>query len=141
MHELAISSAIVDTAVRHAAGRKLSAVHVQLGALRQVVPKSLSFYFEISGRDTVCEGAELELELLRGLMRCTECAHEWDPAPEPLYEGDPLAMLPQFRCPECNAAGAEILRGNELMVDSIDIADPEPELAWSPAPVHTPQAS
>lgn len=132
MHELAISSAILDTAVRHADGRKVSTVHVRLGALRQVVPTSLSFYFEITGRDTVCEGAELRLELVRALMRCVECNYEWDPAPEPLYEGDPLAMLPQFRCPECEAAGAEVVRGNELMVDSIDVAEADPPPTTSP---------
>ncbi len=126
MHELAISSAIVDTVIRHAAGRTVSVVHLQLGALRQVVPESLAFYFEVTGRDTVCEGAELDLELINALMRCRECSHEWDPAPSPLHEGDPAALLPQFRCPTCAAAGAEVLAGDELLVDSIDVSDPVP---------------
>ena len=83
-------------------------------------------------------------------MRCAECAHEWDPAPEPLYEGDPTALLPQFRCPECQAAGAEVLAGNELLVDSIDVSDPDAEAEPDPAPAlngngaapdHQPQTS
>ena len=54
MHELSISSAIVDTALRHAGGRRVTSVALRVGALRQVVPESLKFYFEIVGRDTLC---------------------------------------------------------------------------------------
>ena len=47
MHELSIASAIVDTALRHANDRRVTRVDVQVGALRQVVPDSLAFYFAI----------------------------------------------------------------------------------------------
>lgn len=133
MHELSVSSAIVDTVIRHARGRRVGTVHLQVGTLRQVVPESLDFYFGIVSRDTICAGAELDLELIAALMRCRECGHEWDPAPEPVHEGDPAAMLPRFRCPECEAAGAEVLAGDELLVDSIDVADAPPEPAGQPA--------
>ncbi len=32
-------------------------------------------------------------------------------------------MLPQFRCPLCNEAGAEVIAGDELLVDSIDVEE------------------
>ncbi len=66
MHELALSRAIVDAALRHAEGRPVELVHVKLGSLRQAVPRSLAFYFEILARDTDCEGAVLEIETLAG---------------------------------------------------------------------------
>ena len=125
MHELSVSSAVVETAVKHAGGRPVTAVDLKLGTLRQVVPASLSFYFEIVARDTLCEGAELNLELVDALMRCAECGAEWDPDPKP--EHGPLEgagfSLPQFRCPACEAAGAEVIRGNELLVESIDVEE------------------
>ena len=77
MHELSVSAAVVDTAVRHAAGRKVTSVHLRVGALRQVVPDSLAFYFEIVSRETVCEGARLEQELVAACLRCEECETEW----------------------------------------------------------------
>ena len=64
MHELSLSSAIVDTVERHAAGRRVTAVNMRIGTLRQVVPDSLTFYFEIVSRETVCDGARLEHELV-----------------------------------------------------------------------------
>ena len=62
MHELSISSAIVDTAIKHARGQRVTVVDVRLGRLRQVVPDSLAFYFDIVSRETPCEGAELRIE-------------------------------------------------------------------------------
>jgi len=123
MHELSVSSAIVDTALKHAAGRPVTVVDLRLGKLRQVVPSSLTFYFEIVSRDTLCEGARLEVEFVDALMACRECGHEWDPEPKPehgeLVGGE--LLLPQFRCPQCETAGAEVLKGNELMVESIEV--------------------
>jgi hydrogenase nickel incorporation protein HypA/HybF len=66
MHELALSRAIVDAALRHAEGRPVEVVHVRLGDLRQAVPRSLAFCFEIVARGTDCESAELEIETLSG---------------------------------------------------------------------------
>ena len=109
MHELSVSSAIVDTAVRHAAGRRVTLVTVRIGHLRQVVPDSLAFYFDLVTRETLCEGARLEQILVPALLRCDACAREWDPR-------DAL-----FRC-TCGAAG-EVVAGNELEVESIEVEE------------------
>lgn len=130
MHELSVSSAIVDTALRHADGRMVTAVDVRIGRLRQVVPDSLSFYFEIVARDTDCEGAELRIEHVQARLRCPGCQAEWDPAPPPLathgeIPTNELPSLPTFRCPDCAEPGA-VISGGELEVESIDVTDQEP---------------
>ena len=129
MHELSIGQAIVDTALRHAAGRKVTAVDVRIGRLRQVVPDSLSFYFEIVARDTDVEGADLRVEHVGSQLRCPACWCEWDPAPPPLVShGEPLGSpppIPGFRCPTCGDAG-EVLTGGELEVESIEVSDAAP---------------
>jgi hydrogenase nickel incorporation protein HypA/HybF len=111
MHELSISSAIVDTAIAHAAGRRVSVVSVRIGHLRQAIPTSLHFYFEICSRETVVEGAALELEVVEGRLRCVGCDHAW------------AVELPAFRCPRCAGADVEILAGEELEVESIEVED------------------
>jgi hydrogenase nickel incorporation protein HypA/HybF len=111
VHELSLSSAIVDTAVKHAAGRRVSVVNLTVGALRQVVPESLDFYFEIVARGTVCEGARLEQTLVAARARCGGCEREWDL--EPLL----------FRCPGCGEPATEVLSGNELEVESIEVEE------------------
>jgi hydrogenase nickel incorporation protein HypA/HybF len=128
VHELSISSAIVDAALRYAGGRKVTAVELRIGALRQVVPESLEFYFEIVSRDTLCDAAELRFELIEAWMGCGTCGHEWDPAPEPLANHEALTpVVPAFRCPACERADADVIRGGELEVESIDVVEEEEE--------------
>jgi hydrogenase nickel incorporation protein HypA/HybF len=113
VHELSVSAAVVDTAVRHAAGRKVTSVHLRVGALRQVVPDSLAFYFEIVARDTLCEGAVLEQELIAARLRCESCETEWE------------ADAPAFRCPGCAGGEVTVVCGDELEVESIDVEQQE----------------
>jgi hydrogenase nickel incorporation protein HypA/HybF len=109
MHELSVSSAIVDTAVRHAAGRRVTVVSVRLGHLRQVVPESLEFFFGIVARETLCEGARLEQEVVPARLRCEACATTW------------VVDVPAFRCPSCAGADVVVLSGEELEVESIEV--------------------
>jgi hydrogenase nickel incorporation protein HypA/HybF len=111
MHELSISSAVVDTVVGHAAGRRVSVVTMTVGAFRQVVPDSLEFYFEIVSRGTVCEGARLDQVLVPLRLGCSGCGDEWEPE------------LPAFRCPGCGGSKVELLRGDELEVESIEVEE------------------
>jgi hydrogenase nickel incorporation protein HypA/HybF len=113
MHELSVAGAVVDTAVRHAAGRPIELVSVRVGRLRQVVPDSLRFYFEIVARDTLCERARLELTEVELRLRCGECRGEWEPE-EPL-----------FRCPRCPSANVTVIAGEELEVDYIEVTEEE----------------
>ncbi len=109
MHELSVASAVVDTAIRHADGRRVLVVNLRVGELRQVIPDSLAFYWDIVSRDTLAEGARLEQVVVPVRMRCEACAHEFEPEL-------------MFRCPECGGAGA-VLAGDELEVDSIEVEE------------------
>jgi hydrogenase nickel incorporation protein HypA/HybF len=113
MHELSVASAVLNTAVKHAGTRDVSVVSLRVGKLRQVVPDSLSFYFDIVSRDTVCEGARLELTEIDARLGCSDCAQEWQPD------------IPAFRCPRCESAAVQILAGEELEVDYIEVEDEE----------------
>jgi hydrogenase nickel incorporation protein HypA/HybF len=114
VHELSLSSAIVNTVVKHAGGRRVSVVNLRVGALRQVVPDTLEFYFGFVARDTVCEGAALEQELIPAALRCAGCESEWD------------IDVPVFMCPRCGpGASVEIASGDEFEVESIEVEEAE----------------
>jgi hydrogenase nickel incorporation protein HypA/HybF len=110
MHELAISRAILDAAVGHAGGLPVRRVSVTIGALRQVVPSSLDFYFAILARGTLCEEAALETRTAAAQMRC-ECGAQWE-----LEEVC-------FRCPRCAGSHVTVLSGEQLCVDSIEVEE------------------
>jgi hydrogenase nickel incorporation protein HypA/HybF len=117
MHELSLSSAVVNTVVKHAAGRRVSVVNLRVGHLRQVVPDSLGFYFEFVSRGTVCEGARLEQEAIPARLRCQACEREW------------AIEIPAFRCPTCAGSDVTVASGNEFEVESIEVQTIEAEEA------------
>jgi hydrogenase nickel incorporation protein HypA/HybF len=111
MHELSLATGIVETVVKHAEGRRVESVQMRIGTLRQVVPESLVFYFGICSRDSVCEGAALELEILEARLRCNDCAREWQ------------LDLPDFRCTSCSGSNVEVTSGTEFEVESIEVTE------------------
>ena len=111
MHELSLSSAIVNTVVKHADGRQVTAVRMRIGALRQVVPDTLEFYWGFVAQGTVCEGAVLEQELIPARLRCGPCEREWE------------LDVPAFRCPTCGGADVAVVAGNEFEVESINVEE------------------
>jgi hydrogenase nickel incorporation protein HypA/HybF len=117
VHELALSTAIVNTVERHAAGRRVSVVSVRVGALRQVVPDSLAFYFQIVARDSLCADARLELQEVPARLGCRACGEEWQ------------VEIPAFRCPACAGGKVEVRSGEELEVESIEVSEQEEERA------------
>ena len=115
MHELALARGVLSAAVKHADGRRVRAVDVTVGALRQVVGDSLAFHFEILARGTTCEGARLHQRVTPARLRC-ECGHEWE------------LEQPSFRCPRCGDGRADVITGEELRVESIEVEE-EPCIA------------
>jgi hydrogenase nickel incorporation protein HypA/HybF len=111
VHELSLASAVVSTAERHADGRRVTVVKLRVGRLRQVVPDTLRFCFELAARDTACHGARLEIEAVEVGLRCTACGHDWH------------VEIPSFRCPACAGAQVEVTTGDELEVESIDVEE------------------
>ena len=113
MHEFSIASAVVDTAVKHAGGRRVTVVSLRCGRLRQVVPDALEFAFGIVARQTVCEGARLDQEIVPARLRCDGCGEAWE------------IDVPAFRCPTCGTADVAVLSGEELEVESIEVSETE----------------
>ncbi len=111
MHELSIAEAIGDIAGRQANGRRVTKVHVKIGHLRQVVPSALSFSFALVAEGTPVEAAELELEEVPATGRCAKCEAE-----------SRLGSFP-LRCQTCGGSDLEILTGEELMVEYLEMEE------------------
>ena len=116
MHELSIAEsllAIVEkTAAEHGVTR-VRRLRLVIGALGNVIPEALEFAFEVAGRGTVAEGAQLEIVPVPVTVRCNACRAE--------TELEDFA----FVCVACGSVDVDVVRGNELYLDSIE-ADDEP---------------
>ena len=91
----------------------MTVVSVRAGRLRQVVPDALEFAFGIVSRETVCEGARLEQEVVAARLRCDGCDRAWE------------IEVPAFRCPTCGTADVAVVSGEELEVESIEVSEIE----------------
>jgi hydrogenase nickel incorporation protein HypA/HybF len=109
MHELSIAESVVRIAEQHAAGRPVAAVELKVGHLRQVVPSALEFAFQLVAEGTCVEGATLVMEEVPAAGRCRACGAE--------------SVLPAFplQCPVCAGLDLELLRGEELLVDALEL--------------------
>jgi hydrogenase nickel incorporation protein HypA/HybF len=106
-----------EIARRHAGGQRVTRVEVRVGHLRQVVPASLSFAFELIAQGTELEGAELVIVPVAAAGICRECGTHTE--------------LPDFPllCSACGAVDLDITQGEELEVESLDVEEshePEP---------------
>ncbi len=113
MHELSIAQAIVDVAARHARGARVERVRVRIGYLRQVVPSALAFSFELCAHGTPVDGAELEIEPVPIGAVCRSCGTDSE------LHGFPLA------CPACGGLAVDVVRGEELQVESLELETEE----------------
>jgi hydrogenase nickel incorporation protein HypA/HybF len=111
MHELSLAEAVVAIAADHARGRRVLKVELRVGHLRQVVPSALEFAFELVAQGTPVEGAELCLEHVPAAGRCRACGAETE------LHAFPLA------CAACGGLDLELLRGEELLVDALELED------------------
>jgi hydrogenase nickel incorporation protein HypA/HybF len=114
MHELAVADAIAAIALDHAGDRRVRAVEVQIGHLRQVVPDALAFAFELVAAGTNLEGAALEIEHVPVRVRCTRCGDGTEQSEFPLV------------CTSCGSVEVDVVAGDELLVQALEL---EEELA------------
>jgi hydrogenase nickel incorporation protein HypA/HybF len=109
MHELSIANGIVEICVEHARGARVTRVRLEIGRLSAVMPDAVRFCFDVCARNTVVEGAALEIVETQGRARCRDCDREV-----------PLEWL-VGRC-ACGSANLRVIAGEELKIREMELA-------------------
>ena len=115
MHEMGIAMQIVEIAIASIPAdlenARIDRVNLKVGKLAAVVPESLHFCFQIAAQDTPLHHADLHIEEIPVVARCTDCQVEWT-----VHE-------PVFRCEQCSSGSVEVISGRELDIVSIEVVD------------------
>ncbi len=112
MHELSICGSIAEIVTRRASGRPVDTIHIRLGQLRQVVPDTLLYCWNVASADTPLDGSRLELENIPARIRCRTC--------------DAVSQLgdyPIMLCDTCDGADVEVISGQEFIVTALELAE------------------
>ena len=113
MHEVSIMQEAVRLAVETAKSSGASRVLVlrlRVGALSGAVPEALRFAFDVVCRDSIAEGATLEIESVAAAGWCASCGTEFE-CEDWLNE-----------CPRCHTVSGELRRGRELEIASVEMS-------------------
>lgn len=113
MHEFGIAEGVLQaclaTARQHGAG-KIEVVRLRIGALAGVVEEALTFAFAALAEDTPAQHARLIVEAVPVTCYCAVCDKEFE------------APRFSYRCPVCETPSAEVRRGRELELISIEVS-------------------
>ena len=113
MHEFGIAEnalALVLDEMRRRQATRVHAITMRIGELSGVVEEALTFAFTALSAGTPAEGARLAVETVPIACYCAACAKEF--AAKPF----------EYVCPTCGQPSADIRRGRELHVASIEVS-------------------
>lgn len=125
MHEISIAESIVHIAeakAREQNARSIQLIKLRLGTFTTIVAEALQFAFEIARQGTLAQFARLEIESVPMIVRCVVCEELTQP-----IRG--LCLI----CEQCGFP-LEIVSGEELRIDYIEVEPNEEELPWSQQP-------
>ena len=111
MHEMSITQEIIDICLKHADGKKVSSLDVEIGELSSVVPEAIEFCFEACSRETDLEGARLNIIRVPGVGLCRDCGAKT------------RLLLLYDACSICGSFSVVIESGEEMRVKEIEVDD------------------
>ncbi len=116
MHELGIMTGVmesVEQAAKEAHADKVLKISLSVGVMTEAIEDALRFAFEALAEGTMCEEAQLEINMVQPVSVCLECGKE--------YEHDRFHMV----CPGCGSAFTQLIQGKELRIESIEVDIPD----------------
>jgi hydrogenase nickel incorporation protein HypA/HybF len=112
MHEMALAESviqIVEDAARREGFRHVRTVRLELGQLSSVEPEAMQFCFDVVARQSLAEGAQLEIVRTPGSAWCMCCS-----APASIAAvGD--------SCPKCGSYQLQVTGGTEMRVRDLEV--------------------
>jgi hydrogenase nickel incorporation protein HypA/HybF len=112
MHEMSLAEAVVKIAEQAARAQgfgRVRVVRLELGALAQVEPEAMRFCFDAVARDSIAQGARLEILSTPGTAWCPQCS-----------ETVPMQAL-YDECWRCGSRPLQVTGGQEMRVKELEV--------------------
>ena len=114
MHEVSIAHSIVEIVQQSLppnSNEYVSSVQIKVGELSSIEIEALQFSFDIVKAQTPLSKAQLQIEVVEGLARCSDC--------------DEVFPMHGFAtpCPQCNSYLVKIIQGKEMKIVSFEMEE------------------
>lgn len=114
VHEVALATQLSRVVGRAAAGRRVAQVNIEVGALRQVVPDSLTYAWIFVIRGTELDGAKLHVDWIPAEIECA-AGHRTR------VDGERYLDLRCPNCPDGKNTATRVVAGEEFRVIDLEV--------------------
>jgi hydrogenase nickel incorporation protein HypA/HybF len=113
VHELSVISDALQFAIEtanSAGARRVNGARLRVGVLSGASPDALRFAWPVACRDTIADGAWLEIETVQAACWCARCQGEF--------------VCDDFfnECPRCHELSGDLRRGRELELAAVEMS-------------------
>lgn len=123
MHEMAVTQHLMNLALEHADGHRVTDIYLEVGRMSAIVPDSVGIFFRHLSEGSMAEGAELHFKIMPMEMTCQDCGEpvdlsEWENEPRP-----PMVMARAIAkgCQNCGSKNLRVTGGVGFEMISIDV--------------------
>lgn len=112
MHEYSIVQSLINSCEENAAknkATKITKVVIKIGVMSGVEPELLRTAFETFKEETICEEAELIINIQAIIIKCNDCLSET------ILEGI------EYYCPKCKSANLKVLDGEDMYLMQLEL--------------------
>ena len=111
MHEYSIVQSMLDLCEKYSKGKQVDKVVVKIGKMSGIEPHFLKESFNVFKEETSCQDAAMEMQLIDITILCKDCGKK--------------AIVDNFNffCPYCKGGNTEVLTGQEMHIDYIELKE------------------
>ena len=114
MHELQVTKSILDIVLSHAIRNnvtKILSINLRVGELSDLENEWIQHYFDYLAKETLAEGAKLNIERIPVVLKCEECSHSFQVN---------IKEVKDIQCPECQSRSTTLISGKDYYIKDME---------------------
>jgi len=112
MHEMSLCEGVLQvlqTEAKTQGFKKVIAVWLEIGDLSSVEPEAMLFSFDVVTRNSLADGAKLNIVNIPGIAWCMQCSKN-------------VTVKQRFdECPDCGSFQLQITGGDEMKIKELEV--------------------
>lgn len=123
MHEMAVTQAMLNMALEHAQGHRITDIYLQVGRMSLIIPESVGVFFDYLGKGTLAERARLHFEILPLEMTCMDCGRQADLSERADERPQTIMVQALARGCECGSGNLRVTGGIGFNLVSLGVEE------------------